>query len=255
MRLNWRGMGAQNDSSFQRRMPRTRLRPQTWVPPPPYRSVANGIRISAYQPALSADVATVQVASQLRLNPPIDPDWARLCPRLEYAAALAFLGHLPVVLDARWRRGEDESVLAVVIGVEDDPEVVAVGEERIPDLFSGHDPVGCPVVEPRARRRALHGRSGSGRWCARRPSLAQARLPLGEAFDRARPLPGLLVEPAIDARRRRCQRAESSRLRHPGRRAADGVLLGGQAFGGRQQEGDRDPDCMHWAGILDGKTE
>ena len=38
------------------------------------------MRNSAYQPAESLDVRTVQLPSQFRLKPPIDPDWARDWP-------------------------------------------------------------------------------------------------------------------------------------------------------------------------------
>src|SRR5712664_820588 len=80
IRLNWRGMKDQNASSFLRRIERTRLSPQVCTSPEPYRSVVNGIRNSAYQPRESTDVATVQLPSQLRLNPPMDPAIARFWP-------------------------------------------------------------------------------------------------------------------------------------------------------------------------------
>src|SRR3989441_9676184 len=80
IRLNWRGMKDQNDSSFLRRIERTRLSPHVCTSPDPYRNVVNGMRNSAYQPAESTDVATVHVPSQLRLNPPRAPDTARVWP-------------------------------------------------------------------------------------------------------------------------------------------------------------------------------
>src|SRR3982751_3184116 len=73
-------MNDQNASSFFRRMLRAKLRPHVWVAAPPYRNVENGMRNSAYQPNESTDVATVQLPSQFRLNPPMEPDCARVCP-------------------------------------------------------------------------------------------------------------------------------------------------------------------------------
>src|SRR3954468_2642293 len=73
-------MNDQNASSFLRRMLRAKLSPQVCLGPPPYRSVEKGMRNSAYQPNESTDVATVQLPSQLRLKPPMDPDCARVCP-------------------------------------------------------------------------------------------------------------------------------------------------------------------------------
>src|SRR6185436_6018749 len=78
--LNCRGMGDHWASSPLRRMPRDRLRPHDCFAPDPYRSVEKGMRNSAYQPAESREVRTVQLASQLRLKPPIDPDCARVWP-------------------------------------------------------------------------------------------------------------------------------------------------------------------------------
>src|SRR6266446_8142291 len=75
---NWRGTNDQNDSSFLRRIERTRLSPHVCCSPGPYRNVVNGMRNSAYHPAESFDVATVHVPSQLRLNPPSDPALARV---------------------------------------------------------------------------------------------------------------------------------------------------------------------------------
>src|SRR5512147_1918827 len=73
-------MNAQYASSPFRRMPHDKLSPHACVALEPYRSVENGMRNSAYQPAESLDVRTVQLPSQLRLKPPIDPDCARVCP-------------------------------------------------------------------------------------------------------------------------------------------------------------------------------
>ena len=80
IRLYWRGTKDQNDSSLLRRIDRTRFSPHPCVFPAPYRKVLNGIRNSAYQPAESTDVATVQVPSQLRLKPPSEPAAARVWP-------------------------------------------------------------------------------------------------------------------------------------------------------------------------------
>ena len=64
---------------------------------------------------------------------------ARLTRELN-PATLAFVHDLRVVLDGRRCRREDESVLPVVIGVEQDPEVVALGYVAVADLFAGDDP-------------------------------------------------------------------------------------------------------------------
>src|SRR6184192_3506252 len=80
IKLNWRGMKDQNASSFLRRIERTRLSPHVCRSPAPWRNVVNGMRNSAYHPPESTDVATVQVPSQLRLNPPSDPAIARGWP-------------------------------------------------------------------------------------------------------------------------------------------------------------------------------
>src|SRR5436309_14972980 len=80
IRLNCRGTKDQNDSSFLRRIERTRLRPHVCDAPAPSRNVVNGILNSAYQPAESLDVATVQVPSQSRLKPPGAPAVPRVCP-------------------------------------------------------------------------------------------------------------------------------------------------------------------------------
>src|SRR5215211_4015526 len=76
-------MNDQNASSFFRRMLRAKLMPHVWVVAPPYRNVENGMRNSAYHPAESLDVRTVQLPSQFRLKPPIEPDCARVCPLTE----------------------------------------------------------------------------------------------------------------------------------------------------------------------------
>src|SRR5687768_6268845 len=73
-------MNDQYASSFFRRILRPKLMPHVCAFPPPYRSVEKGIRNSAYHPSESTDVATVQLPSQFRLNPPIEPDIARVCP-------------------------------------------------------------------------------------------------------------------------------------------------------------------------------
>src|SRR5215510_574384 len=78
--LNWRGTNDQNASSLLRRMLRAKLTPHDCDAPGPYRSVENGMRNSAYQPAESIEVATVQLPSQLMLKPPIEPDCARVWP-------------------------------------------------------------------------------------------------------------------------------------------------------------------------------
>src|SRR6266550_2031499 len=73
-------MNDQYASSPLRRIPRAKLSPHDCVAADPYRSVENGMRNSAYQPSESDDVRTVQLPSQFRLNPPIAPVWARVCP-------------------------------------------------------------------------------------------------------------------------------------------------------------------------------
>ena len=64
---------------------------------------------------------------------------ARLTRELN-PATLAFVYDLRVVLDRRRRGREDETVLPVVISVEQDPEVVALGDVAVADLFAEDNP-------------------------------------------------------------------------------------------------------------------
>ena len=64
---------------------------------------------------------------------------ARL-PRKLNPATLALVHDLRVVLDRRRRGGEDETVLPVVIGVEQDPKVVALGDVAVAHFFARDDP-------------------------------------------------------------------------------------------------------------------
>src|SRR6185295_7794738 len=65
-------------------------------------------------------------------------------------AALAFLRDLSVILDARRCGREDESVLAVEVGVENDRDVVAVVDGDIANLFAGDDSRRIAVEQPGA---------------------------------------------------------------------------------------------------------
>ena len=83
-------------------------------------------------------VRTVQAPSQLRLKPPTRTRRTAAAPPPRPAAALPFVGHLAVVLDAGRVGAEDEAVLAVAVGVEDHPEAVGVVERRVAARV-GHD--------------------------------------------------------------------------------------------------------------------
>jgi hypothetical protein len=69
---------------------------------------------------------------------------------LEHTAALAFLHDLSVVLDAGRCRGEDESVLSIQVGVEDQREVIAVAQRDVADLLARNDAGRLAIEEPGA---------------------------------------------------------------------------------------------------------
>src|SRR5207245_3946687 len=74
-------------------------------------------------------------------------------PRLAgqlYTAAFSFVHDLRVVLDARRGGGEDETVLPIVVGIEEDAEVVALRDVAVAHLLAGHDAGGIAVIQPGA---------------------------------------------------------------------------------------------------------
>jgi hypothetical protein len=118
-------------------------------------------------------------------------------PGLRDAAALALLHDLAVILDGRRGRGEDEAILAVEVRVEDDREIIAVGERDVADLFTRHDASGLAVVEPRAdvERVAIREDAYFGAF---RDGRAFLELTLDETRERLGGLPDVVIEASID---------------------------------------------------------
>src|SRR5205814_4725389 len=132
------------------------------------------------------------------------PKGARHSPRLARqldATAFSFIHNLCVVLDGRRRGGEHEAVLPVVVGIEEDAEVVALRDVAVAHLFAGDNAVMLRVVEPGADVEGLtvgddtHFSSFGDR-------LTFMQLALHEAGDWLDRLPDGFSQTPIDGRRR-----------------------------------------------------
>src|SRR5574338_654510 len=178
---------------------------------------------------------------------------AGLRPRLsllEHAAAFALLHDLAVVLDTGWRGGKDEAILPVEVRVEDDREVIAVGERHIADLFAGHDAGRLAVEEPCTDiERLTVGEQPHLGPFAHRFTLTQFTLHKVAVY-LAR-LPCLVIELAIDERRPGDDRRRASTWTG---RSGTGDNLCGRFTGQHEYQGKngRCVDvhvCAGWMGI------
>ena len=117
------------------------------------------------------------------------------------AAALPFEGDLPVVLDAGGIGAEDEAVLAVAVGVEDDPEAVHVVERRVAARVRDDDGGRLAVVHHRTDVERVPGEDDPDLGPLRR-RIALDRQLLEEPIDRRRRGPGRIAQHvAVEGRR------------------------------------------------------
>ena len=116
------------------------------------------------------------------------------------AAAFAFTNHLPVVLDTGRRGRKHEAVLMIVIGVEDERDVIAVGELHVADLFARNNRLRLAVEHAGANveREAVGGHANLRALRRWHPFV---ELALHELRDRCAFLPHRFVQPPIDGGR------------------------------------------------------
>ncbi len=71
-------------------------------------------------------------------------------PPATSSTALPFARDLTIVLDARRCGGEEETVLAVEVRVEDEEQRVRIRRVRVAAGLTIHDPIRLPIEEPGA---------------------------------------------------------------------------------------------------------
>src|SRR6185436_17870814 len=123
----------------------------------------------------------------------------RLAGELD-STTFALVYDLRVVLDRRRRGREHEPVLTVVIGIEENAEVVALGDVAVADLGAGNDGAGFIVVEPGAHvHRFTVGDDAN--FGALGDRLAFVQLALDESGDRSGFAPDRIGQASVDLRR------------------------------------------------------
>ena len=156
-----------------------------------------------------------------------------LRPPAASASAAPGVADLAVVLEARRGGAEDEPVLQVVVGVEDDLEGVRVAEPRVPAGVGGDDAVGVAVVEGGADVERVVVEEDADLGALRR-RLPLEGVRLDEPGQRLRPLPDLVVQAPVYERRFHGRRGPPDAgaglaLLRPCRRGGEG---GGEQEGG-----------------------
>ena len=125
------------------------------------------------------------------------------------AAALPFVGHLTVVLDAGRVGAEHEPVLAIAVGVEDHLEAVGVVHRRVPSRIRHDDAARVRVVEHHADVERVGGEDHADLGLLGR-RLALIRLLLHEAGDWRGRLPRWITQ-HITIERRNLSRSNRAR--------------------------------------------
>ena len=120
-------------------------------------------------------------------------------PAEETPRALALVGHLAVVFDTGGSRAEHESVLLVVVGVENQYDVVALAHLRVTNSLPRHDAVRLTVErpDPHVQRFIIEQDADLGELGRRLPVV---RFSLGESRHRRSSAPCHLVEHTADVR-------------------------------------------------------
>src|SRR6185436_15173740 len=123
----------------------------------------------------------------------------RLAGELD-SATFALVYDLRVVLDRRRGGREHEPVLTVVIGIEENAEVVALGDVAVADLRARNDGAGFIVVEPGAHvhRLTIGDDANFGALGDRLPFV---QLALDEPGHRTRVQPRGVGQATVDDRR------------------------------------------------------